>query len=722
MRFGRRALGALLSAGLGVAGMAGVTGLTAAADAAGILPPANPSTNVPLPSSFDTTGPCQSVSGGYTCQTPCFSEVMPSLSTAFTTIDETNPCVDSALQAIDSARAAEGVGPMNLPSNWYDLTIPQQVFVVINLERVDRDVAPLLGMNAAMDVVAQQGAEVGADPQLSDTYGDMASASSGGIWAAGQLNPLVADYEWMYADGYSPGGSVNIDCASAAASGCWGHRDIILGSYTGVGCTNCVLGAGFADAAGNGLDLSYAAVIARPSGALPDLSFTWAQEQSYLSDAEAMAGQVAAGGGTVLSPASSASAAAISSGPARPPNVNPGLDQPFDQTVIGITSSPDGRGYSVAGSHGGIKSFGDAADPAAPSLADVVGVARTPDGKGWWTVSRSGAVDTVGDAPFYGSAAGRHLSEPIVGMAATPDGHGYWLVARNGRVLTFGDASFYGSAGGSRGVAVPVMGIAPTTDGHGYWLVARNGGVFSFGDAGFFGSAGRKHLAAPVVGLAPTARRPRLLAGGRRRRRLQLRGRRLLRIGRRSAASGTRRRPGAHARRPRLLAGRRRRRRLQLRGRRLLRLGLPPAARRLGATSPAWLRRGYSAPGGRGGRPAGAGGPSGRGGGGDAGGIGRGARPFPSPDREAWAPAAMPAMRLESSMGTTSSVELEVPSCFSASKYCRVMVRASRPSATSPILDRARAKPSARRMAAWRSPSAERMADCFWPSATVMLA
>ena len=79
--------------------------------------------------------------------------------------------------------------------------------------------------------------------------------------------------------------------------------------------------------------------------------------------------------------------------------------------------------------------------------APVVGMAATPDGGGYWLVASDGGVFSYGDARFFGSAGALHLNAPVVGMAATPDGGGYWLVASDGGVFSFGDARFFGSAG-----------------------------------------------------------------------------------------------------------------------------------------------------------------------------------------------------------------------------------------------------------------------------------
>ena len=119
--------------------------------------------------------------------------------------------------------------------------------------------------------------------------------------------------------------------------------------------------------------------------------------------------------------------------------------------------------------------------------AATVGIAPTPDGKGYWVATSNGGVFTFGDAQFYGSAGNLKLTAPIVGIVATADGKGYYLVSSNGGVFTFGDALFYGSAG-SLTLAAPIVGMSVTSDGKGYYLVGSDGGVFTYGDAAFAGT------------------------------------------------------------------------------------------------------------------------------------------------------------------------------------------------------------------------------------------
>jgi len=82
-----------------------------------------------------------------------------------------------------------------------------------------------------------------------------------------------------------------------------------------------------------------------------------------------------------------------------------------------------------------------------PLPPHFVGIASTPDGKGYWLAQSNGGVYSYGDAAFYGSLPGLGISpvSEVTGIAATKDGHGYWLVGADGGVFAFGDAAFYGS-------------------------------------------------------------------------------------------------------------------------------------------------------------------------------------------------------------------------------------------------------------------------------------
>ena len=140
-----------------------------------------------------------------------------------------------------------------------------------------------------------------------------------------------------------------------------------------------------------------------------------------------------------------------------------------------------------------------------PLAKPIVGMASTPDGKGYWLVAADGGIFTFGDAGFHGSTGNINLNKPIVGMASTPDGQGYWLVASDGGIFTFGDATFYGSTGNIK-LNQPIVGMASTPDGKGYWLVAADGGIFTFGDATFYGSAATAGIVATGIIASPSGK------------------------------------------------------------------------------------------------------------------------------------------------------------------------------------------------------------------------
>jgi hypothetical protein len=173
-----------------------------------------------------------------------------------------------------------------------------------------------------------------------------------------------------------------------------------------------------------------------------------------------------------------------------------------------MTADPTG-GYwtttwlGVVTPHGGAPSFGSPAQLGIKLAKPIVGMAATPDGQGYWLVATDGGVFSYGDAKFYGSAGAIHLNQPIVNMEATPDGLGYWLVASDGGIFTYGDAKFYGSTGAIH-LNKPIVGMSTTPDGQGYWLVASDGGVFTYGDGRFYGSTGAIHLNKPIAGMATT--------------------------------------------------------------------------------------------------------------------------------------------------------------------------------------------------------------------------
>jgi hypothetical protein len=241
----------------------------------------NPTANIAPSPDFLAPGTCTFGSTVWSCANPC----VVGTATALSWPGYTNgvACTDYVLSAINNARAIEGVRPMVLPSNWFSLSVPEQLFVIADLERTARGLPPYVGINAALTADAQHAAATNSDPSIAAGFpmanDAQGSDGFGGAWSGG-FSVLAADYVWMYDDtwGGTAAKTSNLACTSAGAAGCWAHRDELLGSDpgynqgVGLGCTNCEMGTGFAMVNG---DASYADLIEIPKGTPPPMSFTW---------------------------------------------------------------------------------------------------------------------------------------------------------------------------------------------------------------------------------------------------------------------------------------------------------------------------------------------------------------------------------------------------------------------------------------------------------------
>jgi len=169
------------------------------------------------------------------------------------------------IKRLDGCRAKESVGRLALPSNWSALSRPQQMLVVTDLERVNRGLAPVVGLSPALDRLAAEGAQSRNDPPFPSSGFEWA----GGVWSGGD-STIAADYGWMYDDG--PNGlDMNEDCPTVGrSSSCWLHRDIILRK-----------GAGGALVGGGGYRSGSYAFEILSGYSRAGLTFTWARELRY---------------------------------------------------------------------------------------------------------------------------------------------------------------------------------------------------------------------------------------------------------------------------------------------------------------------------------------------------------------------------------------------------------------------------------------------------------
>lgn len=178
-------------------------------------------------------------------------------------------CYDAVLAAIDYARTLEGLTPMVLPVHFAALDPARQMFVVTNLERSDRGLRPVAGVTTELDAVASAAVAAQTHPVFASSHvGPMTGTWWIGVWA-GAPNPLIADLLWMYEDGWSGTDTTNVDCTSADAAGCWGHRNNILSDFADAG--EIVAGV----AAGGSTSTSMALVAVGGKGLLPPLRYRW---------------------------------------------------------------------------------------------------------------------------------------------------------------------------------------------------------------------------------------------------------------------------------------------------------------------------------------------------------------------------------------------------------------------------------------------------------------
>lgn len=137
-------------------------------------------------------------------------------------------CDGAAIPDFNKARAAEGVKPLVLPDDFDTLSGPEQVLAISDLERVDRGLAPIVGLSSNLDALAQQGANSDQDPAFPNPFGP-GRAEANSSWV-GTQSALLGAFMWMYDDGPGAG---NAECRYAGDPGCWGHRHTILTDYSG---------------------------------------------------------------------------------------------------------------------------------------------------------------------------------------------------------------------------------------------------------------------------------------------------------------------------------------------------------------------------------------------------------------------------------------------------------------------------------------------------------
>ncbi|HTZ10179.1 MAG TPA: hypothetical protein VMB72_13975 [Acidimicrobiales bacterium] len=217
---------------------------------AGIVPPANPAASIPPSPQFETI---------------CLTQGALSAG-----------CLAQTLQATDTARAREGLGPLALPGDYSALTAAEQLFVLADTERVDRGLPPAVGLVNEFDQDAAAAAAADTDPVASVVPPGVGLVRWASNWGE-NAGALGSNYSWMYDDGP---GSGNEACGPGGGGGCWGHRDNILGfnaAQLAAAHGTLVMGAAEADPPAAKPWMSDTELFAVITGHPAAYIYTWAQ-------------------------------------------------------------------------------------------------------------------------------------------------------------------------------------------------------------------------------------------------------------------------------------------------------------------------------------------------------------------------------------------------------------------------------------------------------------
>jgi hypothetical protein len=201
-------------------------------------------------------------------------------------LDSSGDCLAAAISATTNARAREGVRALSFnAASFRKLTISEQLFVLVDLERTARGIAPFVVLSSQLDQVALNAARAQVDPQMGSNAvlaGSGPIVAWGSNWAESTLSAAVTNYYWMYEDGH---GSSNVDCTPTTPKQCWGHRDNILDAFSEAGACSgrpVVLAMGAAEAPGGGAipTPSFTELMSAACGPSPSsVVMTWTRAQ-----------------------------------------------------------------------------------------------------------------------------------------------------------------------------------------------------------------------------------------------------------------------------------------------------------------------------------------------------------------------------------------------------------------------------------------------------------
>ncbi len=178
-------------------------------------------------------------------------------------------CVNAGVYYLDKARSRAGLPPYALPANFASLSGSRQIFILVNLDRIQYGLMPYPGMTAKLNHDAfVSGVWVADDPHPSNSA-DLNTWWPG--WAGSFYNAPMAYEAWVWDDGL---GAQNPRCTPTDHSRCWGHRHSVLWKFP----AGSVLAMGAAAGRSSSHHRGYAYLfVGGNSGYKPAYTYTWKQ-------------------------------------------------------------------------------------------------------------------------------------------------------------------------------------------------------------------------------------------------------------------------------------------------------------------------------------------------------------------------------------------------------------------------------------------------------------
>jgi hypothetical protein len=177
-------------------------------------------------------------------------------------------CIDAGVYYLDKARRSVGLPPYPLPADFPSLSPPQQLFILVNLDRVQYGLPPITGLTAELSHDALvSGVWRADDPTPSNTTGLNIWWPG---WAGAFRNAPMAYEAWVWDDGL---GSKNPRCTPTDHSRCWGHRHSVLWRYGPVLAMGAAAGR---DSSKHHRGYAYL-FVGGNAGYTPTYTYTWQQ-------------------------------------------------------------------------------------------------------------------------------------------------------------------------------------------------------------------------------------------------------------------------------------------------------------------------------------------------------------------------------------------------------------------------------------------------------------